>query len=123
MAVTMKGRRREDTRLGYLPEDLQPGDYWLYTNDAGEPIVVDDVPDNLTKHMGGFVAPTAKQVGADPDRWWIGIGTLRLHTIRIEEDGTWSIRHMDGSSNSIHFDPGGEMDWHGFMEHGEWRPV
>lgn len=107
----MKGRRLPDTPFHELPrEDLQPGDYWKWTTEflAEDPNVY---PTNLTRTVWGFYSPDGN-----------GLGTLLSHTVREEDDGTISIRPGDGSSNSV-LHTGGGRSWHGYVEHGEWRPV
>lgn len=112
------GRRRDDVPFGDLPDDVQPGDYWRYLDrDTGKPLKassIDQRPavrENLTDEVWGCSAPN----GA-------GIGTLVLHTVREEDDGTASIRPNDGSSNSVLIE-GGATSWHGYLERGVWRPV
>jgi uncharacterized protein YqcC (DUF446 family) len=45
--VTFQGRRREDTPLDRLPEDLQHGDYWRVLSTNGEHMTSES-PTNLT---------------------------------------------------------------------------
>lgn len=107
----MIGRRLADTRLGYLPDDVQPGDIWRYTTDDGHPIVVRDEPTNLTGTMWGFCDPLGHH------------GTLRKHTVREHEDGSITVAPNDGSSNSI-LNTGKLGEWHGYIEAGTvWREV
>lgn len=112
----MQGRRRPDTRLGDLPDDLQPGDYWRYTNRDGSPLSAarmypkHDMTGNLTDLVYGYASPDGN-----------GIGTLSLHTVREHDDDTISVRPGDGSSNSILHSGGSERSWHGYIEHGVWR--
>lgn len=109
--MNFQGRRRPDAALDDLPEDLQHGDYWrVLQPSTGEPMTSGD-PGNLT---GGV---------------WMcyfdggGVGTLSKHTVREEDDGTASIRPGDGSSNSVLVTRGDAEVFHGYLEHGEWRPV
>ena len=108
----MRGRRRPDTPIGDLPDDLQPGDLWkVLTGDGSRPVKVAE-PSNLTGCMWQFVGPHG------------GVGTLTLHTVREHDDGTVSIRPNDGSSNSILFRQGdGGREWHGYVEHCVWESV
>lgn len=109
------GRRREDTVFADLPEDIQPGDYWRYLDrETGEPMECSAdqrARGNLTGGVWGLSAPN----GA-------GLGLLMLHTVREHEDGTATIAHGDGSSNSV-LVSGGDVSWHGFMDRGVWREV
>lgn len=91
----------------------EPGDYWRYVREGGEPMQCSDEQrrrGNLTGGVWGICAPNG------------AIGQLMLHTVREhEEDGTISVRPGDGSSNSILIS-GGEAvaSWHGYIEHGVW---
>ena len=106
------GRRRDDTPLDRLPPDIQPGDYWkCLIPDGSRPVNVDDRPSNLTGTMWMFMPPNG-----------CGIGSLRAHTVRENEDGTATIAPQDGSSNSVLIHGAG-CSWHGYMEHGVWREV
>jgi hypothetical protein len=107
--VTFQGRRREDTPLDRLPEDLQHGDYWRVLTTNGE-YMTSESPTNLTGQVWMC--------------WFEGelFGTLSNHTVREHEDGTASIRPGDGSSNSVLIrGMGGEF--HGYLEHGVWSTV
>lgn len=105
---SFEGRRRDDTRIGDLPDDLQHGDYWRLTNSEGEPLTTDE-PSNLT--------------GAVWMVWFDqGAGTLSKHTVREEDDGTASIRPGDGSSNSVLI-KGHRGEFHGYLERGVWSEV
>jgi hypothetical protein len=109
-----QGRRLEDVAFGDLPADLEPGTYWRYLDETGEPMecsAEQRARGNLTGGVWGFCAPN----GA-------GIGTLMLHTVREHEDGTATIAPGDGSSNSVLISSG-ERSWHGFLERGVWREV
>ena len=106
--MTYQGRRRENQLIGDLPDDIEPGDYWLIVNEDGAPLKVNN-SSNLTGCMWGFRAPIRG-----------GIGTLSLHTVREHDDGTCSIQPGDGSSNSVLITGGGGV-FHGYLEHGIWR--
>lgn len=103
---TTQGRRRDAVSLGDLPPNVQPGDYWKCRG-----LTVAE-PSNLTGTVWGFYAPN----GA-------GIGTLRLHTVRENDDETASVLPNDGSSNSILISGGTGRSWHGYLERGVWREV
>jgi len=113
--------RRPDVRLGWLPDDVRPGDIWRLVRDDGEPVRAADWPgadpDKARQNLTGGVWMYAVPL---PCR---GLGTLVYHTVREHEDGTVSVRPGDGSSNSILHDDGRGCTWHGFVEHDEWRPV
>lgn len=98
---------------GETPEDARPGDYWLVTNDEGELLQVNS-PGNLTKLRMNFIPPQ--------DEPGSGYATLGKHTIRVEADGTCSVRPNDGSSNSIACTTQFGY-WHGYLYHGYWTPV
>jgi hypothetical protein len=70
-----------------------------------------DSPSNLTGTVWEIVAPDTG----------FGVATLFHHTVREEEDGTISVRPGDGSSNSILVTGAHDTEWHGYIEHGEWR--
>jgi hypothetical protein len=115
----MQGRRRPDVHFGQLPDDLQPGDYWKYVDDDGQPLSArahcggesGRAAQNLTDTMWGFYSPDGN-----------GCGTLAYHTVREHADGTISIRPGDGSSNSVLHSGGAKgLTWHGYVEHGVWR--
>jgi hypothetical protein len=109
----MTGSRRSDTPRGDIPDDLQPGDYWkVIHRRTGKPLHSDE-PTNLTGTVWMVVAPSGE--------WHMG--QLTKHTVREHEDGTISVRPGDGSSNSILITDGQQEHWHGYIEHGEWRPV
>lgn len=121
----MRGRFRGGVRFGDLPEAAEPGDVWRYVGEDGQPLSArahangadpaSPVHGNLTDEMWGYYVPNGR-----------GMGTLVLHTVRYHpEDGTVSVRPGDGSSNSIGHGPRGDgtYDWHGFVEHCEWREV
>lgn len=118
------GRRRPDTPVDDLPPDTAPGDYWIVTTpDGSRPLDVkayaedrgfwgrqDRPPEsNLTGTVLGVVDPLGH------------FGMLSLHTVRLEADGTVSVRGGDGSSNSILIKRrADEVYWHGYIEHGVW---
>lgn len=107
------GRRRPDTPLGCLPDDLQLGDYWKCTRPSdGLPVIVKDCPSNLTNMQWFIYGPKAG----------LGCATIPHHTVREEDDGTASIRPGDGSSNSVVVTDGKEL-WHGYLDHGVWKEV
>jgi hypothetical protein len=118
MGDRVQGRRRDDVPFGQLPDwPIAPGDYWRYLDPkTGKPLearTIDERPavaENLTGGVWGVSAPN----GA-------GIGTLVLHTVREEDDGTASIRPNDGSSNSVLIE--GANAYHGYLEHGVWESV
>lgn len=118
----MQGRRLPNQVYGrQWPEELQPGDYWLWMDwkDPEKPLPADRVirgrtaleAGNLTGLVIGLMTPNGMQ--AD----------LTLHTVRIEADETFSIRPGDGSSNSILVEAPPIARWHGYMEHGVWQPL
>ncbi len=109
----LKGRRRPDTPRDQLPPSPQPGDYWKVLNvGTGQP-AVSDSPSNLTGTVWEIVAPDTG----------FGVATLAVHTVREEDDGTISVRPGDGSSNSILVTGAHGKQWHGYIEHGEWRSL
>ena len=110
---TTQGRRRDDLPLDDLPDDIQPGDYWkCLVADGSRPVEVTDRPSNLTGGMWMFMAPNG-----------CGIGSLRAHTVRENDDGTATIAPGDGSSNSVLINGSGARSWHGYLERGVWREV
>jgi hypothetical protein len=53
-----------------------------------------------------------------------GMGTLMIHTVRENDDGTITVAAGDGSSNSILHGGGAQnKEWHGYIDHGVWNPV
>lgn len=131
----MIGRHLPDAEIGSFPiayDDLQPGDYWFVTVREKHPeyprrLNVRDHPDDRSWWGDGPTDPRFDQnltglvLGIiTPDRRY---GMLSIHTVREEDDGTVSVRPNDGSSNSILVHGGPEPgQWHGFIEHGDWRP-
>lgn len=128
--MAMKGRNMGSAVIGVGPRGpkggkrpLKPGDYWRLLHPiTGEPVRPDDgfwgkgnFSSNLTGAVWAYMSPDGG-----------GLGTLVLHTVREHDDGTISVRPSDGSSNSIlhhgHID-GKPTTWHGYIEHGIWRPV
>jgi hypothetical protein len=129
MTGSVTGRHRGDVRYGDLPDDLRLGDIWRYVGEDGSPLSARGhangadpqapVHGNLTDEMWGYVVPMTSPSGSP------GIGTLVLHTVRTEDDGTVSIRPGDGSSNSVLHTSrwkGEERQWHGYVEHCVWTP-
>jgi hypothetical protein len=117
----VKGCRLPDTRFGDLPLELdvlKPGDYWKYLNDDGSPtepyinLPEKQLAGNLNRTVWGYCSPSDG-----------GIGTLMIHTVREEKDGTISVRPGDGSSNSIMYNRGRPEQWHGYIEHGVWNKI
>lgn len=107
------GRRRPDTPQTALPEDIQPGDYWKLLDSDGAPFDT-PWPGKLTAGDWMIVQPNVEA--------GYGIGALRHHTVREEEDGTISVRPGDGSSNSIAIaGAAGRPGFHGYIERGVWR--
>lgn len=107
------GVRLPDTPIDRLPDGIVRGAYWkVLDRETGEPLR-SDCPENLT----GTVWMVAAPLGADDG---YGIGRLTKHTVREHEDGTISVRHGDGSSNSILIEKGNGESFHGFIEHGVW---
>ena len=107
----MQGRRLADVELGDLPEGCdEPGTYWKYVNRDGSaakpPEGVHGREGNLTQTVWGYHSPDGG-----------GIGTLMIHTVREEEDGTISVRPNDGSSNSILHHESRRREGHGYIEH------
>lgn len=110
----MIGRRRPDLREDRLHEDILPGDYWrVLDRETGEPLNI-ECPSNLTGGAWRVACPS-------PAGGWL-LANLQLHTVREHEDGTISVRPNDGSSNSILVTGRPEEQWHGYIEHGEFRP-
>jgi hypothetical protein len=112
----VKGRRRPDVPFGTLPIDPQPGDYWKYldrtTGLPAEPGEVEGADGNLTQTVWGYFSPDGG-----------GIGTLMIHTVRENDDGTITVAPGDGSSNSILHRSGKGKQWHGYIDKGVWKPV
>lgn len=105
----MEGRRRDDTKLGDMPDPWpEPGDYWKVLDNHGRPMKA-DTPTNLTGTVWMICAPN------------YAIGTLRGHTVREHEDKTISVVAGDGSSNSILITGGHAKGWHGYIDHGVWN--
>lgn len=129
----MKGRRLEDAPIGSFPlpyDELQPGDYWFVTVREDHPeyprrLNVKDSADDrgwwgnyddprYAGNLTGLVLSVIDPLGH--------FGTLSIHTVREEADGTVSVRAGDGSSNSIKITRrDDEPHWHGYIEHGEWN--
>lgn len=126
----MQGRRLADCPLNQFPidyDDLQPGDYWLCQTVDGDRLL------NVREHKEDSQFWTSDRNDARFDQNLTGLvlgcidptrryGLLSIHTVRLEDDGTVSVRPGDGSSNSIKITGGGEKSepWHGYIEHGVW---
>jgi hypothetical protein len=108
-----RGRRRPDTSIENLPDDIQAGDYWRVLNRDGTPATSDD-SSNLTGAVWMVVAPMP---------YGYAIARIPRHTVRENDDGTISVKAGDGSSNSIKITGSNGAEWHGYIEHDEWRPV
>lgn len=111
----MIGRRRPDTPLSMLPDDVRRGDYWKVTDDAGAPLESSE-PGNLTGTVWMVAAPLGEREG-------FGIGRLTKHTVRERDDGTIDVLPNDGSSNSIKIWRNNGDEFHGYIYAGEWRSV
>lgn len=110
----MEGRRRPDTPLSCMPDDVQAGDYWkILQRESGEPLVSTS-PSNLTGTCWMVAAPLGDDGG-------FGVGRLMHHTVRENEDGTITVAPNDGSSNSIKITGSHDRTWHGYIERGVWR--
>ncbi len=108
--MNLQGRRLPDTEGGWFPDgDIRAGDYWKVLGETSA------APSNLTGTVWFVVAP-----GPKPGQKMYA--RLTLHTVREEEDGTISIRSGDGSSNSVLVQRGPDELWHGYIEHGVWKP-
>jgi hypothetical protein len=106
----LQGRRREDTKLGDLPPDILPGDYWKILDADGTP-KKSTAASNLTRTCWHVAVP----LGEGEDAY--SLGNLINHTVREHEDGTISVLPGDGSSNSILISRG-KKSWHGYVRHG-----
>lgn len=115
----IQGRRREDTPLGGLPQDIRAGDYWKILNDNGTPKHVEH-GGNLTGTAWMVVVPMAVP---DPleDLSPYTLGRLERHTVREHEDGSITVAPGDGSSNSILVTGARGRTWHGYIERGYFR--
>lgn len=124
MTRSSSGRHLEATVLGRFPldyDELQPGDYWRVLHPkTGEPVKPDDGFWGKGDYSGNLTAGVWHYMSPDGG----GLGSLVLHTVREEDDGTISIRPGDGSSNSVlhhgHI-KGKPSTWHGYVEHGVWN--
>lgn len=118
----MQGKRLEDVKFGELPVGCEePGTYWKYLSrkNPGQSMNVNEIklnepPEVVAKNLTGTVWGYHSPDGG-------GLGTLMIHTVREEEDGTISVRAGDGSSNSILHHGSANRTWHGYMEHGVWN--
>jgi hypothetical protein len=92
--VVLSGRRRD-----VEPHLLEPGDYGRFERD------------------GVFYGWHGVPAGTDPS-WWLA-SNLSGHEVIEHEDGTITV------SPSIlvrgHDQAGKPVEWHGFLERGEWR--
>lgn len=123
------GRRLADSPVNAYPiphDDLQPGDYWLcQTVDGSRLLNVREHPED----RGFWGMRDDMRFDQNLTGWVLGVidplkrfGMLSIHTVRIEDDGTVSVRPNDGSSNSILIKRReDEPRWHGFIEHGMWH--
>jgi len=116
--ISLTGRVRDPVPLGEIPDDVQPGDIWKYVHPDGTPLEANKmypnseaVNGNLTNTVWGYASPNGG-----------GIGTLGIHTVRENEDGTVSVIAGDGSSNSIMHNRDREDQWHGYIDHNVWNP-
>lgn len=108
----MEGRRRDDTPLDRIPDDVRAGDYWKVLDPGTREPLRSLYPSNLTGSVWMVAAPLGEG---------FGIGKLMKHTVREHEDGTISVRPGDGSSNSILISRASGASWHGYIEHGVWQ--
>jgi hypothetical protein len=128
--MDIQGRRLADTPIDSFPEtraELLPGDYWLCkTLDGSRLLNTLENPEDDRAFWGNANDPryagnlTGLVMGCiDP----LGhFGMLSIHTVRVEDDGTCSVRPGDGSSNSILIKRrADEPRWHGFIDHGRWH--
>lgn len=124
----MIGRRLPDRPIGGGPHaDDQPGDYWLVQlHDGSRLLNVIEHPEDR-RYWSNSSTPAAEL--GNLTGWVVGLidpsgrfGMLSIHTVRVEDDETISVRPGDGSSNSILIDGGPETTpvWHGYIEHGVW---
>lgn len=115
MITELKGRRLPIHTFDRIPAEIKAGDYWQVGDgdDPGSPVYVDH-KSNLTKTVWRVAAPMS---------YGYAIGTLTLHTVRENEDGTISVLPGDGSSNSILITGHDGEIWHGYIYNGVWRAV
>jgi len=94
----MIGRRVQPNADGWIPNDLQPGDY-------GQSIH----PRAIGTRVGWWqcCAPDGSQGSISPD----------VHTVVEHEDGTITV------SPSLDFSKRRAGAWHGWLERGVWRSV
>lgn len=109
MEKKFPGRRRA-MKDGYMPENLEIGDYFRLLDSNNIPIK-SDFKENLTGMVWHVVVPIGDEDG-------FAIGNLANHTVREHEDGTISVRPGDGSSNSILVTGSKGRTWHGYIDHG-----
>lgn len=123
------GRRLADTQMTQFPlpyDDLMPGDYWLVRTFDDRRLL------NVREHLedrGFWGREDDERYNGNLTGWVMGCidplghyGMLSIHTVRVEDDGTVSVRPNDGSSNSILIKRrANEERFHGFIEHGKWH--
>lgn len=108
----MTGRRRTATARGWLPDDIEPGDYWMVIDRSSGRPAHSDAPSNLTGGIWMVAAPMS---------YGFAVANLEKHTVREHEDGTISVRPNDGSSNSLLVTGYRGEQWHGYIEKGVWN--
>ncbi len=98
MSTITQGRRVMPNPEGWLPPDLQPGDYGRAVNPQAE-----------GKRTGWWnvCAPDGTAGSLDPE----------IHTVTEHEDGTVTV------SPSIDFSQRRPGAFHGFLQRGVWRSV
>lgn len=109
-ALANVGRRLPDREWPEtLPEDVQERDFWYV-------------------HGGPHEDPFRPRRG----HWYVcapghHIGAIPHHKVEEHEDGLISVLPLQGEANSIAISTtrdGEEVSlWHGFIHHGEWRPL
>lgn len=99
----IQGRRRKDTSIDRIPDNLEHGDYWKVSD------FNPDEPSNLTKTAWRFYFNG------------YGVMTLTKHTVRENEDETISVLPDDGSSNSIGIHGAHGAYWHGYIYDGVFK--
>jgi hypothetical protein len=107
MTNRWQGRNRTAEKGNkYFWDDVRPWDYWRAST-CTEP----DTSGNLTGLHYWVVIPNRKD-GSEPGH---KVARLTLHTVREHDDNTISVKHGDGSSNSILVHG---TDFHGWIDHG-----
>lgn len=109
----MNGRRLADLEYGRIHGEVQAGDYWKVLDADGAPPASTE-PSNLTGTVWYVSAPMS---------YGYAISRLTKHTVREHDDGTITVAPGDGSSNSILITGHRGEQWHGYIDHGEWRSV